>query len=90
MPDVARNQVEAFPKCHRSLEELREALAGAGIALPGLRLDPASFGDGDGIPLFDLGRCNMTNAARLVEALRRGVSPPGTPTTTPAPARQGS
>ncbi|MEU8689708.1 hypothetical protein [Streptomyces sp. NPDC048665] len=84
MSEVARNQVEAFPKCHGSLVELREALAGAGVSLPGLRLDPASFDDGDGIPLFDLGRCNMTNAARLVEALRRGVPAPGTPTTIPA------
>jgi hypothetical protein len=74
MPEVARNQAQAFPKCYGSLEELREALAGVGVLLPGLRLDPASFADGDGIPLFDLGRCNMTNAARLVEALRSGVS----------------
>ncbi|WP_225096361.1 hypothetical protein [Streptomyces sp. CoH27] len=75
MPEVDQKQAEAFPKCYGSLKELREALASVGVSLPGLRLDPASFGDGDGIPLFDLGRCNMTNAARLVEVLRKGVSP---------------
>ncbi|MEU8972614.1 hypothetical protein AB0D11_25640 [Streptomyces monashensis] len=74
MSKGAQEQPEAFPKCYEALEELSQALAGAGIVLPGLRLDPESFNDGDGIPLFVLGRCNVRNASRLIEVLRKGVS----------------
>lgn len=64
---------ERFPKCHDQLRTLQEALAIAGISLPGLQLDPQSFQDGDGIPLFQLGRCNMQTAQALVAVLWKGA-----------------
>ncbi|MDT0441945.1 hypothetical protein [Streptomyces johnsoniae] len=44
--------------------ELREALAGSGITLPSLGIDPL-------YPLVELGRCNAETALRLAAALRR-------------------
>jgi hypothetical protein len=64
---------QRFPKCHDQLKTLQEALAIAGIKLPGLQLDPQSFQDGDGIPLFQLGRCNMQTAQALVTVLWKGA-----------------
>lgn len=67
--------LERFPKLREQLADLQEALEGAGVTFPGLRLDPASYLDGiDGIPIFDFGLCNMMNAKRLIEVLRKGAS----------------
>lgn len=67
-----QEQAERYPLCLLALAELRQALASAGVNLPGLKLDPTSFQDADGVPLFSLGLCNMGQAERLIEVLRKG------------------
>ncbi|MFE9094022.1 hypothetical protein [Streptomyces sp. NPDC007264] len=52
------------------VEELRAALASAGILLPSLRLDPASLAREVPCPLVELGGCSVDVAARLAAALR--------------------
>ncbi|MFE4304633.1 hypothetical protein ACFRR6_00940 [Streptomyces sp. NPDC056891] len=52
-----------------AMESLREALAGVGIALPSLRVDPGS----PALKLVELGRVRADVAVRLAEALRRGA-----------------
>ncbi|MFF8435088.1 hypothetical protein [Streptomyces bacillaris] len=51
-----------------AVESLRAALAGVGIVLPSLGVDPAS----PALPLIELGRVRSDVAARLAEALQRG------------------
>lgn len=53
-----------------ALGELREALTRAGITLPSLRLDTASYAEVNPRPLVELGRCNVGTARKLAEALR--------------------
>ncbi|MFF4521467.1 hypothetical protein [Streptomyces bluensis] len=52
------------------MEELRQALARAGIVLPSLRIDPATLAREAPCPLVVLGGCSVTVAARLAAALR--------------------
>lgn len=52
------------------MKELRAALAGAGIVLPSLRLDPASLAREKPCPLVELGGCPVDVAARLAAVLR--------------------
>ncbi|MFF7448278.1 MULTISPECIES: hypothetical protein [unclassified Streptomyces] len=58
----------------RSTEEvvasLREALVGAGVVLPSLRVDAVSAATGEPFALVDLGRCNVRTAERLASVLR--------------------
>ncbi|MFE9456208.1 hypothetical protein [Streptomyces californicus] len=49
-------------------ESLRSALAGVGIVLPSLGVDPAS----PALNLVELGRVRADVAARLAEELQRG------------------
>jgi hypothetical protein len=63
-PEMARQAVE------RATEELREALAGRGITLPSLGLDPVSYAGLFPYPLVELGRCNVETALRLADVLR--------------------
>nr|WP_223774549.1 hypothetical protein [Streptomyces sp. 135] len=53
-----------------TLRELRAALARAGIALPSLRIDPASVAREAPCPRIELGGCSADVAARLAAALR--------------------
>ncbi|WP_405584525.1 hypothetical protein [Streptomyces sp. NBC_01092] len=58
----------------RSTEEvvvsLREALAGVGLVLPSLRVDPVTGASKEPFALVELGRCNVRTAERLAAALR--------------------
>ncbi|MFI2634729.1 hypothetical protein ACH5A2_30755 [Streptomyces collinus] len=54
---------------YAAVESLREALTEAGIVLPSLSVDPAS----PQLKLVELGRVRADVAARLAEALQRGV-----------------
>ncbi|MFH8737368.1 hypothetical protein [Streptomyces sp. NPDC017964] len=51
-----------------AVEVLRAALNQAGIVLPSLGVDDASFGTG----LVNLGRVRADNACRLADAIRQG------------------
>ncbi|MET7679825.1 hypothetical protein [Streptomyces sp. NPDC005423] len=52
------------------VKELRAVLAKAGIALPSLRIDPASLAREAPCPRIELGGCSVETAARLAAALR--------------------
>ncbi|MFE0471984.1 hypothetical protein ACFW2V_10220 [Streptomyces sp. NPDC058947] len=58
----------------RSTEEivksLRDALAGVGVVLPSLRVDPVTAASEEPFALVDLGRCNVRTAEQLTEVLR--------------------
>lgn len=51
-------------------DALCAALAGAGIVLPSVRIDPVSCAYDVPRPLIELGRCNLDTARRLVAVLR--------------------
>ncbi|MFC1228779.1 hypothetical protein [Streptomyces sp. Sce081] len=53
-------------------EDLRDALRAAGVALPSLGLDVASYAGSTPLALIDLGRCNVATARVLTSALRPG------------------
>jgi hypothetical protein len=57
-----------------AIHALRTALAGLGLYLPSLTLDPASCAREVPAPLIDLGRCDVPTARRLTEALLRSGS----------------
>lgn len=52
------------------VEVLREALAGTGIILPSLCVDPVTGASEEPFALVDLGRCNTRTAERLASVLR--------------------
>ncbi|MGW8381024.1 hypothetical protein [Streptomyces sp. ODS28] len=57
----------------QACQDLGDALRGAGIVLPSLRVDPVAFADRDpNCQLLDLGRCNLPTARDLTAALTRG------------------
>jgi hypothetical protein len=61
---------KALEEAALALGEMREALARAGITLPSLRLDTASYADVNPRPLVELGRCNVETARKITHALR--------------------
>ncbi|MET8023523.1 hypothetical protein [Streptomyces avermitilis] len=52
------------------VEELRAALAGVGVLLPSLRVDPVTGASDEPFALVALGRCNVGTAQRLTAVLR--------------------
>ena len=52
------------------VETLREALAGVGVVLPSLTVDPVTGASDEPFALVDLGRCNSRTAERLASVLR--------------------
>jgi len=52
-----------------AVAQLKEGLAGLGVTLPSLRVDPVSCAGNEPTPLVDLGRCNIDTALRLCEVL---------------------
>ncbi|MDI3424136.1 hypothetical protein [Streptomyces luteolus] len=53
-------------------DPLRAALAAVGLKLPSLRLDQVSCARENPYPLIELGRCDVTTARTLAEALGAG------------------
>lgn len=52
-----------------AVARLRAGLAGVGVKLPSLRIDPVSCAGNEPAPLVDLGRCTIETALRLSERL---------------------
>ncbi|MFF7789712.1 hypothetical protein [Streptomyces sp. NPDC007991] len=52
------------------VESLRDALAGVGVVLPSLGIDPVSGASKEPFALVDLGRCNVRTAEQLTDVLR--------------------
>ncbi len=48
-----------------AVARLRAGLAGVGVKLPSLRVDPVSCAADEPTPLVDLGRCSVETAMRL-------------------------
>ncbi|SCK34530.1 hypothetical protein B046DRAFT_02887 [Streptomyces sp. LamerLS-316] len=48
-----------------AVARLRAGLAGVGVKLPSLRVDPVSCAASEPTPLVDLGRCSIETAMRL-------------------------
>lgn len=48
-----------------AVARLRAGLAGVGVKLPSLRIDPVSCAGNEPTPLVDLGRCSLETAMRL-------------------------
>ncbi|OMI88938.1 hypothetical protein ACGH52_13070 [Streptomyces sp. BBFR25] len=66
----ARHSALCVEGAEDTVEELRAALAEAGITLPSLGLDPVSLAREAPCPLVELGRCSVETARRLAAALR--------------------
>ncbi|GAA2943306.1 MULTISPECIES: hypothetical protein [Streptomyces] len=62
---------ERIREAETTREDLWRALTAVGVALPSLRLDPASLAAQEPTPLVELGRCNLETARRLTAALHR-------------------
>ncbi|MEI7030829.1 hypothetical protein [Streptomyces pratensis] len=60
-----------------AVARLREGLAGCGLTLPSLRIDPVSCAADEPSPLVELGRCNVDTALRLCEVLTERQSGSG-------------
>lgn len=65
-----RDSAHSAEEAEETVEELRQALAKAGIVLPSLRIDPASLAREAPTPLVELGGFPVDVAARLAAALR--------------------
>ncbi|MFI7015672.1 hypothetical protein [Streptomyces sp. NPDC050164] len=52
------------------MESLRDALAGVGVVLPSLGVDPVTGASKEPFALVELGRCNVRTAEHLTEVLR--------------------
>ncbi|MPY52808.1 hypothetical protein [Streptomyces acidicola] len=65
-----RHSALCVEEAEETVEELRQALARAGIVLPSLGIDPATLAREAPCPLVVLGGCSVTVAARLAAALR--------------------
>ncbi|MFJ3304524.1 hypothetical protein ACIPSA_15650 [Streptomyces sp. NPDC086549] len=52
------------------VESLRDALAGVGVVLPSLRVDPVTGASDEPFALVDLGRRNVCTAEHLTDVLR--------------------
>ena len=69
-PLGGRHSARCVEEAEETVQELRQALAKAGIVLPSLRIDPATLAREAPCPLVELGGCSVDVAARLAAALR--------------------
>ncbi|MET7984282.1 hypothetical protein [Streptomyces sp. NPDC005281] len=69
-PDGRRHSAHRVEEAEETVQDLRTALARAGITLPSLRIDLASVARDTPCPLIVLGGCSVEAAARLAAALR--------------------
>ncbi|MEU6820292.1 hypothetical protein ABZ921_06650 [Streptomyces atriruber] len=65
---MALTAEERVRAAEEAVRQLKAGLAGAGVTLPSLRVDPLSVA-GEGLPLVELGRCNLDTALRLAAVL---------------------
>ncbi|UGY92380.1 hypothetical protein [Streptomyces gobiensis] len=61
---------ERIRSAEDATSELRDALAGVGITLPSLRIDPVTCAREVPAPLVDLGCCNIETARRLAAVIK--------------------
>ncbi|MBO8184720.1 hypothetical protein JW592_04410 [Streptomyces sp. DW4-2] len=66
---------EATPE--EACDELKDALTAAGVKLPSLSVEVASYAGWSKPALIELGRCNVATARALAAALRSGAAGEG-------------
>ncbi|MCX4959792.1 hypothetical protein [Streptomyces virginiae] len=60
---------ERLQAAEEAVQQLRESLAGVGVLFPSLDVERVSAAGTYGLPLVDLGRCNLDTALRLAAVL---------------------
>ncbi|MEU3915732.1 hypothetical protein [Streptomyces sp. NPDC029721] len=60
---------ERMRAAEEAVRQLRESLEGVGVTFPSLDVDGVSAAGTYGLPLVDLGRCNLDTALRLAAVL---------------------
>ncbi|MBT3151219.1 hypothetical protein HTV45_10020 [Streptomyces sp. CHD11] len=68
---TAQHAAHCVEEAEEVVEDLRAALAKAGITLPSLGLDPVSLAREAPCPLIELGRCSVETARRIAAAVLR-------------------
>ncbi|KOV18052.1 hypothetical protein ADK90_23640 [Streptomyces sp. XY413] len=66
---------ERIRAVEEAVRELKEALDGVGVVLPSLDVERVSAAGTYGLPLVDLGRCNLDTALRLAAVLHERAHP---------------
>ncbi|WP_328926331.1 hypothetical protein OG429_17975 [Streptomyces sp. NBC_00190] len=66
---------ERTQAAEEAVRQLRESLAGVGVLFPSLGVEWVSAAGTYGLPLVDLGRCNLDTALRLAAVLHERANP---------------
>ncbi|MFE2168268.1 hypothetical protein ACFXB3_24910 [Streptomyces sp. NPDC059447] len=66
---------ERVRAAEEAVQQLRESLAGVGVVFPSLDVERVSAAGTYGLPLVDLGRCNLDTALRLAAVLHERAHP---------------
>ncbi|WP_405921532.1 hypothetical protein [Streptomyces sp. NBC_00122] len=66
---------ERTQAAEEAVRRLRESLAGVGVLFPSLGVERVSAAGTYGLPLVDLGRCNLDTALRLAAVLHERANP---------------
>ncbi|MGR4882734.1 hypothetical protein ACIPUC_25480 [Streptomyces sp. LARHCF249] len=64
---------ERMLTAEEAVRQLKGALDGVGVVFPSLDVDQVSAAGTYGLPLVDLGRCNVDTALRLAAVLHERV-----------------
>ncbi|MEV7615803.1 hypothetical protein [Streptomyces sp. NPDC089799] len=67
-----RERVQA---AEEAVAQLKGALDGVGVVFPSLGVEPVSAAGSYGLPLVELGRCNLDTALRLAAVLHERTQP---------------
>ncbi|MGW7441344.1 hypothetical protein [Streptomyces sp. NPDC054849] len=66
---------ERILAAEEAVRQLKDALTGVGVVFPSLDVDGVSAAGTYGLPLVDLGRCNLDTALRLAAVLHERAHP---------------
>ncbi|MET9961016.1 hypothetical protein ABZ128_18515 [Streptomyces sp. NPDC006326] len=66
---------ERLQAAEEAVAQLKLALSGVGVVLPSLGVDVVSAAGTYGLPLVELGRCNLDTALRLAAVLHERAHP---------------
>ncbi|WP_329381352.1 hypothetical protein OG625_17130 [Streptomyces sp. NBC_01351] len=66
---------ERMTAAEEAVQQLKESLAGVGVVFPSLDVERVSAAGSYGLPLVDLGRCNLDTALRLAAVLHERAHP---------------
>ncbi|MFD8634386.1 hypothetical protein [Streptomyces sp. NPDC059533] len=66
---------ERVRAAEEAVQQLKESLTGVGVVFPSLDVERVSAAGTYGLPLVDLGRCNLDTALRLAAVLHERAHP---------------